>query len=40
MLEEAQAEAETIGVKNTRWIHNRAESVSEELGQFRFATFG
>ncbi len=40
MLKEAQAEAEATGVKNIRWIHDRAESISEELGQFRLATFG
>ena len=40
MLNEAQAEAEATGVKNIRWIHDRAESISKELGQFRLATFG
>lgn len=40
MLKEAQAEAESTGVRNIRWIHDRAESISEELGQFRLATFG
>ncbi|MBN8564617.1 MAG: class I SAM-dependent methyltransferase [Leptolyngbya sp. UWPOB_LEPTO1] len=40
MLKEAQAEAKRTGVNNIRWIHDRAESISEELGQFRLATFG
>ncbi len=40
MLKEAKAEAETAGVKNIRWIHDRAESIAPELGQFQLATFG
>lgn len=40
MLEAAQSEAAAIEAKNIRWIHDRAESISEELGEFRLATFG
>lgn len=40
MLQEAQAEAESLGVSNIRWIQDVAESISAELGQFRVATFG
>ncbi len=40
MLQEAEAEAKATGVTNIRWIRDRAESVSEELGQFKLVTFG
>ncbi|MBW4444629.1 MAG: class I SAM-dependent methyltransferase [Plectolyngbya sp. WJT66-NPBG17] len=40
MLQEAQTDAESLGVKNIRWIHDRAESISDKHGQFRLATFG
>ncbi len=40
MLQEAEAEANATGVKNIRWIQDRAESVSAELGQFKLVTFG
>lgn len=40
MLAEARAEAISKGVTNIRWIQDRAESISAELGQFQLATFG
>ncbi len=40
MLQEAEVEARAAGVTNIRWIHDRAESVSEELGEFKLVTFG
>lgn len=40
MLKEAKAETEAIGVTNIRWIHDRAESISADLGHFRLVTFG
>lgn len=40
MLKEAQADAEAVGATNIRWIHDRAESISADLGQFRLVTFG
>lgn len=40
MLKEAEAEAAQVGVTNIRWIRDRAESISEQLGHFRLVTFG
>jgi ubiquinone/menaquinone biosynthesis C-methylase UbiE len=40
MLKQAQVEAAQTDVTNIRWIHDRAESISSELGQFRLVTFG
>lgn len=40
MLQAAQADAAAVGANNIRWIHDRAESISAELGQFRLVTFG
>lgn len=40
MLQEAQQQAEAVGATNIRWIHDRAESISSALGQFRLVTMG
>lgn len=40
MLKEAKADAQAKGISNIHWIHDRAESISEALGQFRLVTFG
>ncbi|MBW4690899.1 MAG: class I SAM-dependent methyltransferase [Lyngbya sp. HA4199-MV5] len=40
MLQAAEAEANETGVTNIRWLRDRAESVSDALGQFKLVTFG
>lgn len=40
MLQAAEAEASETGVTNIRWLRDRAESVSDALGQFKLVTFG
>lgn len=40
MLAEAQQQAAAVGATNIRWIHDRAESITPDWGQFRLVTFG
>jgi ubiquinone/menaquinone biosynthesis C-methylase UbiE len=40
MLKEAQEQAVEAGATNIRWIHDRAESISDELGKFQLVTMG
>ncbi|MBR8833458.1 MAG: class I SAM-dependent methyltransferase [Stigonema ocellatum SAG 48.90 = DSM 106950] len=40
MLKAAQEQAAALGATNIRWIHDRAESISEDLGQFQLVTMG
>jgi ubiquinone/menaquinone biosynthesis C-methylase UbiE len=40
MLKVAQEQAVTVGTTNIRWIHDGAESISEELGKFQLVTMG
>lgn len=38
MLAEAASQADAAGVRNTTWVHRRAESLPNDLGSFRLAT--
>ncbi len=40
MLAEAKKEADKRGVKNARWIHGKAENISEKTGTFKLVTAG
>ncbi|BAZ37167.1 putative methyltransferase [Calothrix sp. NIES-4101] len=40
MLKEAQEQTVSEGINNIRWIHDRAESISEDLGKFQLVTMG
>jgi 2-polyprenyl-3-methyl-5-hydroxy-6-metoxy-1,4-benzoquinol methylase len=40
MLKEAQEQTAAVGATNIRWIHDRAESISEDLGKFQLVTMG
>lgn len=40
MLKEAEDQATEVGATNIRWIHDRAESISQELGKFQIVTMG
>lgn len=40
MLKVAQEQAEEVGANNIRWIDDRAESISEDLGKFKLVTMG
>ncbi|MBO3460128.1 methyltransferase domain-containing protein [Aetokthonos hydrillicola Thurmond2011] len=40
MLKEAEEQATIALISNIRWIHDRAESISEDLGKFQLVTMG
>jgi len=40
MLKEAQEQATAVGANHIRWVHDRAESISEDLGKFQLVTMG
>lgn len=40
MLTEAQEQAANVGATNIRWIHDRAESLTEDFGKFKLVTMG
>lgn len=40
MLQEAKQEAELANIHNITWVHNVAENISLDLGEFRLVTIG
>jgi ubiquinone/menaquinone biosynthesis C-methylase UbiE len=40
MLQEAQKDATWLNIQNIQWIHDQAENISANLGEFRLITIG